>query len=157
MKTRLVLLSALISTMALTAQVEWKGGFPGQETDWFCARNWSDNRIPDDFDNVVIPDRSTSGNFYPVIQNRKARVQSLDLHSNASLTIKSGATLTVLGFGLSGGALTSLGTLENHGTLEVIEPVLHAVQYKGKGTLIHRRSGLKADNSVCDTTSEGCL
>ncbi len=156
MKTRLVVLLALICTLPLAAQSIWKGGFPGQEDNWFCARNWSDNRIPDDLDNVVIPDCSTKGNHYPVISKKEARVQSLDLNSGAKLTIQSGAQLTVLGYGLPGGALLNLGNIENHGTLEIIEPVLHAVDYSGKGTLIHRKSNLTADDCACETTT-ACL
>lgn len=152
MKTRLVCLFALFCTMNLIAQVEWKGGFPGQENNWFCANNWSDNRIPDDFDNVIIPDVSTSGNHYPVIEDQNARVQSLELQSGAKIRIESGAQLSILGFGLPGGALLNLGAVENYGTLEVIEPVLHAVDYSGKGTLIQRRSNLSPDHCKCETT-----
>ncbi|TNE59164.1 MAG: hypothetical protein EP344_09100 [Bacteroidetes bacterium] len=157
MKTRLVLLCTLISSLTLTAQVEWKGGFPGQETNWFCAQNWSDNQIPNDLDNVVIPDRSTNGNFYPVIRSEEASVQSLAVYSGAKLTIQTGARLKVMGFNLPGGALFNHGDLINNGTLEVIEPVIHAVQYAGKGTLIHRRSMLKVDDFVCETDNDNAV
>ena len=152
MKTRLFVLLALISALPLTAQLTWKGGFPGQENNWFCARNWSDNRIPDDLDNVTIPDRSTQGNFYPVISGQEARVQSLNLYSGARVTIEASAQLTVLGYGLPGGALLNLGSIENHGILEVIEPVLKKIDYAGKGTLIHRKSNLTPDDCKCETT-----
>lgn len=152
MKTRLVCLLALFSAMSLIAQVEWRGGFPGQENDWFCAKNWSDNRIPDDFDNVVVPDLSTRGNHFPVVKGKEARVQSLQLQSGAKIRIESGAQLTIMGYGLPGGALLNLGAIENHGTLEVIEPVLHALEYSGKGTLIHRRSNLDPDHCKCEIT-----
>ncbi|MBK6933247.1 MAG: hypothetical protein IPH12_21205 [Saprospirales bacterium] len=140
MKTRLVLLIALLPACFLSAQVEWKGGTPGQETNWFCPQNWSDNRIPDDFDNVIVPDCSSKGNFYPVIGHKTARVQSLTLHSSARLSIGKNGKLSVLGFGLPQGALVNLGTLDNNGTLEVIEPVLHALDISGTGVLIHTRS-----------------
>lgn len=153
MKKQLFVLLALISSFAIAAQSTWKGGFPGQENNWFCARNWSDNQVPNNLDNVVIPDRSTSGNYYPVIAGKQAQVQSLDLHSGAQLTIEPGAQLSVLGYGLPGGALLNLGAINNHGTLEVVEPVLHALEYSGKGTLIHRKSNLTADDFVCETTT----
>lgn len=145
MKTHLVLLPALLTVFSLQAQVEWRGGFPGRETDWLCARNWSDNRVPDDLDNVVIPDCSGRGAFYPEIRSRSARVQTLRINSGAAVSILAGAKLTVAGYGLPGGALFNLGKLENNGTLEVIEPVLHAVDYHGAGTFIHRRSDLQPD------------
>lgn len=153
MKTRLVcLLFALISTLGLMAQVEWRGGFPGQENNWFCASNWSDNHVPNEFDNVIVPDLSTRGNHYPKIKNEEAKVQSLQLHSGSTITINSGAQLTVLGYDLQGGALLNLGTIENHGVLEVVEPVLHAVDYSGNGLLIQRQSNLEPDHCACETT-----
>ena len=144
----LAFLLTLMSSVPMTAQIEWRGGFPGHETDWLCARNWSDQRVPDDMDNVIIPDCSTRGNFYPVIRTKSASVQSLVIESNASLQIAGGGHLKVMGYGLPNGALFNLGALENNGTLEVIEPVLHAVNYSGEGTLIHTRSDLKPD--VCE-------
>lgn len=146
MKTRLVLLLALSTVVSLLhSQSEWRGGFPGRETDWLCARNWSDNRVPDEMDNVVIPDCSSRGNFYPQIRSRSACVQSLNIYSGATVSIQAGAKLTIAGYGLPGGALLNLGKLENNGTLEVIEPVLHAVHFDGHGTFIHRRSDLQPD------------
>lgn len=145
MKTRLVLLFALMSTMSLFAQTVWKGGFPGQENNWFCQRNWSGNQVPGDLDDVIIPDRSTQGSFYPVVSQDKVQVQSLAIQPGARLTIRKGATLSVRGFDLPGGALFNQGALENNGTLEVIEPVMHAVNYTGQGSLIHTRSALAPD------------
>lgn len=145
MKTRLSFLLSLMTLFTLSAQVQWRGGFPGHETDWACARNWSDGRIPDDMDNVIIPDCSARGNFYPLIRTETARVQSMEIHGNARVSIAENGKLTVLGYGIPGGALLNQGLLENKGTLEVIEPVIHALKYTGPGTLIHRRSDLKPD------------
>lgn len=145
MKTRLVLLFALLNAVSLFAQIKWQGGFPGRENDWFCARNWSSHRVPDQFDSVVIPDVSTRGSFFPVINRSEAIVQSLVVESNARLTIQESAELHVLGYNLSGGALLNQGTLINHGLLQVVEPVLHAVEYSGNGTLIQTRSELTPD------------
>ena len=155
MNTRLNFLPTLMflmTTLSLSAQVEWRGGFPGRETDWQCARNWSDNRVPNDLDDVMIPDCSTRGNFYPEIRSKTARVQSLTLHSQSRMTVDAGAYLTVSGYGLPGGALLNLGTLENNGTIEVAEPVLHAIEYTGKGNLIHVMSNLQPD--LCEVDCE---
>ncbi|MCC6459454.1 MAG: hypothetical protein IT260_03220, partial [Saprospiraceae bacterium] len=130
-----------------SAQVQWRGGFPGRETDWSCARNWTNNRVPDNLDQVTIPDCSTRGHFYPVISHL-AEVQSLEIHSNARLTIAPKAQLTVMGFGLPGGALFNQGVLYNEGTLQVIEPVMHALEVSGRGTVIHSRSELVPD--ICE-------
>lgn len=150
MKAHVSVLLSLFTMVTLSAQVQWRGGFPGHETEWQNARNWSTNRVPDDMDNVVIPDCSTRGCFYPVVETKTARVQSLEIHDNARLTITEGAKLTVLGYGLPGGALLNLGTVVNNGTMEVVEPVMHAIEYTGKGTMIHRRSDLEPDLCTVD-------
>ncbi len=155
MKTHLVVLLALTTALPLTAQTSWKGGAPGQETDWYCASNWSNNRVPGEFDQVIIPDCSTRGNFYPVVRRGSASVKALNIHSNAHLTIASGAQLSIRGYGLPGGALLNLGAIQNNGTLEIIEPVLHAVDYSGKGMLVHRKSNLTPDDCKCET--EVCM
>ncbi len=141
-------LMTLLASFSLTAQVEWRGGFPGRETDWQCARNWSDNRVPNNLDDVIIPDCSARGNFYPVISRQPAEVQSLLLDNQARMTIAAGAQLSVFGYDLPDGALLNLGTIENNGLLQVYEPVMHAVEYSGKGQFIHVMSDIKPD--ICE-------
>jgi hypothetical protein len=46
----------------------WRGGTPGHEKEWNCNKNWSSGKVPDTFSDVVIPDCSSIGNFYPVIK-----------------------------------------------------------------------------------------
>lgn len=144
----LLTLMFLMTTLSLAAQVEWRGGFPGRETDWQCARNWSSNRVPNELDHVIIPDCSTRGNFYPEIRTKTAAVQSLTLNSLAHMKVTAGANLSVVGYGLAGGALLNLGTIENNGTIEVAEPILHAIEYTGNGTLIHIMTDLQPD--ICE-------
>jgi hypothetical protein len=65
----------------------WKGGTPGQESNWACSKNWSLNRIPDAFHHVVISDVSTSTGKYPVIIKGEVEVLSLKIETGASLTL----------------------------------------------------------------------
>lgn len=97
MKYALVFLLALAGSGALIAQTEniWQGGFPGRETDWEMAANWSQNRIPNEFDIAVIPDCSTRGGFYPVVWIEEPVIKGLRLLSGASLHIVEGAILVV--------------------------------------------------------------
>lgn len=74
----------------------WKGGHPGQPTEWNCAQNWSLSQVPNEFSNVVIPDVSTQTNAYPVLRNTDTEVNSLVLLSGASLTVASDASLSVV-------------------------------------------------------------
>ncbi len=65
----------------------WKGGFPGHETDWNHYRNWSLGKTPDIFDNVIIPDVSTSTQKYPIVQEGDIEVLRLEVQQGASLTL----------------------------------------------------------------------
>jgi len=75
--------------------ITWKGGTPGMEHEWFCPHNWSSTSLPDEFSDVIIPDVSTSTFSPPCIQKGKILINSLMLHSNASLTIEHEASLIV--------------------------------------------------------------
>ena len=68
--------------------VYWTGGTPGQENNWHCSRNWNNGRVPDWSCDVVVPDLSTKGEFYPAIYLQQAEpIRSLTVHSNARLTV----------------------------------------------------------------------
>lgn len=90
----LVCLSICDSNLLAQKTVIWKGGTPGRETQWQCPKNWSGNNVPSEFSNVTIPDVSTSGMNYPVL-NDVAEINSLRLEGNAVLTITSKGQLTV--------------------------------------------------------------
>lgn len=90
----LVCFSAPSSLFAQKA-ITWKGGAPGRETQWQCPGNWSENKVPNEFSDVVIPDISTRGLNYPVL-NDVAEVHSLRLEGNAIFTIAPQGYLTVL-------------------------------------------------------------
>ncbi|MEQ1745956.1 MAG: hypothetical protein ABMA02_11045 [Saprospiraceae bacterium] len=102
MKSRLfvfALFSALIisNVPSLIAQrvVFWKGGAPGMESNWNCPKNWSNNRVPDAFANVVIPDVSSRSRTYPVIDRVGAEVGSLSLESGSALLILNSGSLEI--------------------------------------------------------------
>ena len=84
-----VILLTQIVPQTAQAQIAntWKGGTPGQETNWACSRNWSLGRIPDAFHNVVIADVSTSTGKYPIIMKGDVEVLSLKIASGAALTL----------------------------------------------------------------------
>lgn len=73
----------------------WKGGTPGQETNWACSKNWSLGRIPDVFDNVIIPDVSTGFKKFPVINSGLIEINQLNIHYGASLTLQENARILV--------------------------------------------------------------
>ena len=74
----------------------WKGGTPGRNTEWNCAANWKEGRVPDEFSNVVIPDVSTNTFSYPVIYAGIVEINSLDCAPAARLTTLSPARIIIL-------------------------------------------------------------
>ena len=86
-----------LSTISGYAQrtITWKGGTPGMMNEWNCPQNWSSTSLPDEFSDVIIPDVSASTFAPPCIKDGKIAINSLMLHSNASLTIEDEASLIV--------------------------------------------------------------
>lgn len=91
MKTLLIFFIAIAATNSF-AQVTliWIGNTPGHEQDWNCSTNWSKNRLPDEFTDVVIPVDNTITNNYPVFKSGDVEINSLCIWSGASLTMKRG-------------------------------------------------------------------
>lgn len=85
----------LISQTSLLAQksTTWKGGTPGKPSDWNCASNWSDGRVPNEFSDVTIP--NVSSDIYPVIKNNVEDINALFLMSNTHIKIEKKGALTV--------------------------------------------------------------
>lgn len=85
----------LISQTTLLAQksTTWKGGTPGRSSDWNCASNWSDGRVPNEFSDVIIP--NIASEIYPVIKNNAEDINALSLMSNTKIYIEKKGALTV--------------------------------------------------------------
>ncbi len=118
MKIALFIISIFLfsgSPISLFSQktATWQGGAPGRPTDWNCAKNWKEGRVPDDFSNVIIPGVSTTTCASPVISGGKVEVNALFLTSSATLTIKTGGQLAVFDnvIGIEHGTLILKGKL----------------------------------------------
>lgn len=98
MKTLLIALLTLTTTI-ITAQntVTWVGGTPGKETKWHEAKNWSNQRVPNEFSNVIIPDVSTTTFSSPVIAFGEVELNAILVESNAGLTVLKDAQLVIYG------------------------------------------------------------
>jgi hypothetical protein len=88
MKYILILILSL-TTIETFCQVTsiWKGNTPGHEVQWEYASNWSNNRIPDEFTDVIIPLDITLGKNYPVIRTLNVEVNSLFIEAGAEILI----------------------------------------------------------------------
>ncbi|MBK6701248.1 MAG: hypothetical protein IPG55_15460 [Saprospiraceae bacterium] len=101
--------------------VHWIGGTPGRTADWFCSKNWSNDKIPDEFSIVTITDKSTSTLIYPVINNGEVKIWQLHIVSAATLTLKSFAKLEVLDCY----NVPNLKSIKNQGQLKI--PLSHHI------------------------------
>jgi hypothetical protein len=92
--------TAFLLTLCLNAfaqkTIVWKGGTPGQETNWYCAKNWSTHTVPDAFSDVVIPDVSTTTRALPEIHSGEVEVNRLMIAHNAGLGLGQSARLAIL-------------------------------------------------------------
>lgn len=82
------------------SQIEsrWIGGSPGREQDWFWHKNWSNNRVPDEFTDVRIDDVNQAMNYIPKIKDGHAIVSRLLVKSINGILIDNQASLTVLNY-----------------------------------------------------------
>ncbi|HOY06808.1 MAG TPA: hypothetical protein PLO67_15470 [Saprospiraceae bacterium] len=81
------------TTLSAQKTATWKGGTPGRSTEWMCASNWREGRLPNEFSAVVIPDVSTGSQAYPVLRSGEVEVLSVDVQTGAMLTLSTGARL----------------------------------------------------------------
>ena len=117
MKTITILyLITLVLHLSASAQTTstWLGGTPGLPTDWNYPGNWREGRVPDEFDQVIIPSERL---YYPVIKAAASEIDALFVMSGACLTIKRGAQLTILGVTGRMDGLTVQGKIFNEGEL----------------------------------------
>lgn len=87
------LVVATLFTASLAAQNEniWQGGKAGLYADWHVASNWSEHRIPNEHDVVVIP----VSHSYPVVTGTVI-MQSILIETGAEIALRGKASLVVL-------------------------------------------------------------
>lgn len=103
----------------------WKGGFPGDETNWDNPRNWSENQIPDWADlEVLIPNVESNSGYFPTIKNEVPEINYLNIQSGAQIIIQSTGVLTINGEMTYNHGIQNIGELHNHGKLIVKETAL---------------------------------
>ena len=73
----------------------WSGGTPGRPCDWYCPSNWRENRVPNEFSYVFIPDVSTKTFSYPVIDKGVIEIAGLQCDAPAGITLLHGARIIV--------------------------------------------------------------
>ena len=110
----------VLTAVSLNAQNVWRGGAPGQEQEWSNPRNWSQNRLPDSDDMVLIPNTESTGGFYPVIKDDIGAIYYLEVQGGASLLVEPEGQLSINGTGKYEDAILLIGSLKNQGEIRII-------------------------------------
>ena len=124
-------LAALFFVSTLAAQNYWVGGTPGKESDWNTAKNWSQNRIPDWTQDVIIPDVSTQSGYFPIIDSDVDPIPHLAIYSNAILTILREGKITIDGKTTFNSGLYLVGKIISKGDVVIINTALIEIDNKG--------------------------
>lgn len=97
MKTTMIIIALLAFGSSAFGQKTyfWKGGKPGRVNDWNCAANWSTNRVPDEFADVIIPQKQDVSD-YPVINAPGAEINSMRICEGARVTIGMNGSLRII-------------------------------------------------------------
>lgn len=127
--TALSILFCFANTATAQNKATWKGGAPGQENNWSCAKNWSNYRVPDEFTDVVIPDVSTTTLAAPVIKGGHFEVNSIELQPNATLTIEQRAQLVVYS---TENGFAAEGSLRLKGSLLLLDNAIEGTAKMGE-------------------------
>ena len=123
--TSLLTLACLFFATTIFTQNVWKGGTPGAETNWNHPRNWSENRLPDWSDEmVVIPDVSSQTGYFPVVKNQVPEIACLSVESGAKVTIAHTGHLTINGETTYNYGIINTGEVFNTGHLTILATAL---------------------------------
>jgi len=113
------------------AQNVWSGGTPGQEEGWSIASNWSQYEVPGAFDNVIIPNTETRGNFYPVVNETVEEISFLEVDSGARLIIEPEGNLTIDGSSTYNYGVHNMGEIILEGKMNVVNTALIPIKDEG--------------------------
>ena len=122
MKT--LLISIFVCSLSIVYSqntVEWKGGTPGKMSEWNEAGNWSTNRVPNEFSNVLIKSNNNGHDAQPVLDS-KVEVASITLINGAKLIVNSGGEIIIDGRNVySFGLLNYGGMIKNYGKIKLYQ------------------------------------
>lgn len=76
--------------------VYWIGGKAGRPTDWNCAANWSNNKVPNEFTDVFIMYKESNKDCFPEIIKGNFKIHSLSFETGTHLKIHKEVILTIL-------------------------------------------------------------
>ncbi len=104
---------SLLTSLTSQAQNTWIGGFPGHKTDWNIAANWSMYRVPDEWEEVYIPNTSTTTFVYPVIEHDVGMISSIRMGYDARIIVTETGRIGILNQDRSSGNIQQLQIFSN--------------------------------------------
>ena len=117
----LAILTLCVLPLCAQKTTQWKGGTPGQESEWNVASNWTTNQVPDEMTRVVIWKTNNGHDAMPVIDEQVV-VASVHLFDSTLLTIRETGALTIDGTMIySEGIVCYGGEIINNGTIDLIQ------------------------------------
>jgi hypothetical protein len=98
MKGIILFMTILVTQQFSYSQIEnvWIGGHPARPNDWSCAANWSRNKVPNEFSNVIINANEMKSISFPKIEDEKVLIRTLRINKGAQLKISYKSTLEIL-------------------------------------------------------------
>lgn len=95
--------------------IEWTGAIG---SDWTVAGNWNSGFVPEEFNNVVIPDAVN----HPIVTG-ELTINDITIESSARMTVDAGANLTANSITINSSDTQHSGSLVNNGT--IVGPIIY--------------------------------
>ncbi len=134
----LIVLVSICST-SMEAQNIWIGGTIAHESEWNDAKNWSNNRVPDWTEDVIIKDVSSNSGYFPIIDSKVEPIAHFEIQSNAELTIQRNGDLVVDGISTFNIGITLIGNIDLDGDLEIKNTALNSLENLSGKLLVDKK------------------
>ena len=118
-------------TSDVLSQNYWKGGTPGNETNWNTPRNWSQNQVPDWSESVIIPDVSTQSGYFPVISETIEPIPHIEIQGNALLTVLAKGRLVIDGETTINCGILLNGKIISNGDIDIVNVAYQEIDKRG--------------------------
>jgi len=161
MKTKLLLLGLLFSTLLSFSQTVWTGN--GPNINWNESSNWSTNTVPTSMDDVEIPGGSTvtieGGAFCQSLELKGNATLNLDgsLFSNQPSLLEAGTTVNWVSGAIDGSLLVNLGTMNLTSSEDKLFPSSTLVNNNGTINIIGSGNLFLSDGAVLNNEFDGTI
>lgn len=92
----MIILMGINNTANAQIASNWQGGTPGRTSEWNCASNWKEGKVPNEFSNVFIAINTNTPELSPRIDQTEIVINTLVLLPGAVLNISNNGGLEVI-------------------------------------------------------------